>query len=177
MKLTLITACWLLFAGPLLAQGSNAPGYVEFGDLGVLSSQPPKVEISLGASLLGFLSAATEEEDAELASTLSKLQSIRVNVFEVDAEKGDEAMQYILGVGNQLEQRGWERAVVVREEESVVHMYMMMVDGNVVGMAVMMAGGAGDDAVFMNIVGEIEPRQLGRVAAKFGVPLDFNPDS
>lgn len=177
MKNIMLAACLSLASMQALAQGTNAPGYVEFGDLGVLSSDPPKVEISLGASLLGFLSAATEEEDAELAQTLSRLQSIRVNVFEVDEEKGDQAMQYITGVAAQLEQRGWERAVVVREEDSVVHMYMMMVDGNVVGMAVMMAGGPGDDAVFMNIVGEIEPRQLGRIAAKFGVPLDFNPES
>ena len=31
---------------------------------------------------------------------------------------------------------------------------------------------SGGEAVFMNIVGEIDPTQLGRVASRFGVDLD-----
>ena len=37
----------------------------------------PEVEVSLGKALLGFLAAATAEEDSELANTLSGLSSIR----------------------------------------------------------------------------------------------------
>ena len=170
--LLLVIVAGMLYVSRTHAQVSEQPGYVEFGDFSLLSDEPPKVEISLGAALLGFLSAATEEEDAELANTLSRLQSIRVSVLEVDEDKVDSTEQFIAGIASDLEGQGWERAVLVRDEEATVHMYMKMVDGHVAGMTVMMAGDD-NDAVFMNIVGDIEPKQLGRVAAKFGVPLDL----
>ena len=48
---------------------------------------------------------------------------------------------------------------------------MKTVGSKVAGMAVMVIE-PGSDAVFMNIVGEIDPAQLGQVASRFGVDIN-----
>lgn len=147
------------------------PGYVDFGDLSALDGGEPTVEISLGGALLGFLSAATRAEDQELADTLGKLRSIRVNVFEVAPENLEQARARADAVSRELEARHWEPAVVVKAKDKAIRMYLKMVQDRVAGMAIMIIG-PDSEAVFMNIVGEIDPAQLGRVASKFGVSIE-----
>lgn len=159
-------------AGTALAQPlEDQPGYVDFGDLADLEDSEPTVEISLGSALLGFLSAAAQEEDPELASALSRLKSIRLNVFQVDADSIDSAKARANEIVSRLERDDWEPAVSVRSQDSNIHMYMKSMDGRVAGMTVVMVDPDGE-AVFMNIVGEIDPQQMGRVAARFGVDID-----
>lgn len=148
------------------------PGYADFGDLSGLSGVEPSVEISLGPALIRFVAAATRNEDGELADTLSKLMAIRVNVFEIPDDRVDSITARAAEISRTLEQDAWQPAVKVRKGQGSVNMYMKVDDGGLVqGMVVMMVE-PGDDAVFLNIVGEIDPEQLGRVANKFGVSLD-----
>lgn len=169
---------WLMLLLLLAVAGAVAddalegqPGYVDFGDLSALDGGEPSVEISLGGALLGFLAAATREEDSELADTLGKLRSIRVTVFEVAPENVAEARDRADKISRDLEARDWDPAVVVKSKEQTIRMYMKLLEGRVAGMAVMMIE-PGSEAVFMNIVGEIDPAQLGRVASKFGVSIE-----
>ncbi len=169
---------WLIVFLLLAGTGAGAdealklqPGYVDFGDLSALDGGEPSVEISLGSALLGFLSAATREEDSELADTLGKLRSIRVTVFEVAPENVAEARERADKISRELEARDWDPAVVVKSKERAIRMYMKLLEGRVAGMAVMLIE-PGSEAVFMNIVGEIDPAQLGRVASKFGVSIE-----
>jgi hypothetical protein len=150
---------------------SEEPGYVDFGDLSALTNSEPSVEISLGSALIRFLCAATEEEEPELAESLCNLRSIRITVFEMQPQDYAEAQAHAKSISEDLESKAWEPAVVMRAEESTVRMYMRTVDDKVAGMAVMVIE-PGSEAVFMNIVGEIDPAKLGRVASKFGVSLD-----
>lgn len=163
----------LLLSAPAQGQDSltDQPGYVDFGDLNSMTQSDPEVEISLGNALIRFLCAAVREEDEELADTLCKLRSIRISVFSLDPEDYEQARDKANEISGQLEKKGWEPAVVMRAEDSTVRMYMRMVGDKVAGMAVMVIE-PGEDAVFMNIVGEIDPAQLGRVAARFGVDLN-----
>jgi len=159
-------------SNPVLAQSlKNHPGYVDFGSLNGLADSEPKVEISLSRALLGFLCSATEKEDEELASALCKLRSVRVSVFELDAGKADAARKKADQVVSKLEDEDWESAITVRSEDSTVHMYLKTFDDVIAGMTVMVIE-PGSETIFMNIVGEIDPAQLGRVASKFGVSLD-----
>lgn len=150
---------------------NQQPGYVDFGDLGVITANEPEVEISLGGALLRFLGAAIAEEDRELADTLGKLRSIRISVFALQPEDLPDATARAIAISKQLEADGWEPAVVITSDDAIVRMYMKTVNGLIAGMTVMVIE-PGDDAVFINIVGEIDPAQLGRVTSKFGVSLD-----
>ncbi len=172
MKFLIVAALLLASAASGADEALKAqPGYVDFGDLSALDGGEPTVEISLGSALLSFLAAATREEDAELADTLGKLRSIRLTVFEVAPESFDEARARAERVGRELEARAWDPAVVVKSEGRTIRMYLKLVEDRVAGMAVMIIE-PGEEAVFMNIVGEIDPAQLGRVASKFGVSIE-----
>ena len=170
--------CWsaaLLLGVSMSTQASDSlnqqPGYVDFGDLSAISDNEPDVEISLGGALLRFLAAAVAEEDQELADTLGKLRSIRISVFELEPENLADATARAIAISQQLEADGWESAVVVNSQDTVIRMYMKTFEDKVAGMTVMVIEPE-SDAVFINIVGEIDPAQLGRVTNKFGLSLD-----
>ncbi len=164
----LLLASMLVLSAPVQAQQHS--GYVDFGDLTELDGREPMVEVSLGAALLGFLAAAAREEEPELADALGKLRAIKLTVFELDDSGVVAARQRAKAIIRQLEADAWEPAVSVRSDDATIHMYMKMNGPSVAGMTVVTVGGDGE-AVFMNIVGEIDPAQLGRVASRFGVDL------
>lgn len=167
----------LLLALAFSANGqalTDQPGYVDFGELTGLGLEP-QVEVSLGSALIGFLVAAAEDEDPELAKTLGRLKSIRLNVFELPEQDVASVKARVNTLVGNLKADAWEPAVSINSEDSTIHMYMKTSGDKVAGMTVMMIDSSGE-AVFMNIVGEIDPTQLGKVAARFGVDadIDFN---
>ena len=150
---------------------SEHPGFVNFGDLSAISSKEPEVEISLGGALLRFLGAAIANEDQELADTLGKLHSIRISVFELQPEDLADATARAIAISKQLEADGWESAVVINSNDTLIRMYMKTHEDKVAGMTVMVIA-PDSEAIFINIVGEIDPAQLGRVTSQFGLSLD-----
>lgn len=164
----------MLLSQPTLGQSlKDQPGYVDFGDLNGITGSEPTVEISLGSVLLRFLTESIRDEDSELAETLSGLRSIRVSVFEVDESQAAAARKRVKDISRLLQGQEWEPAISIQSEDSAVRMFMKTHNDRVAGLTVMVVDD-GSDAVFMNIVGEIDPSQLGRVASKFGVPLSLD---
>lgn len=153
---------------------TDQPGYVDFGEFAGLGLEP-QVEVSLGSALIGFLAAAAQEEDPELATTLRRLRSIRLNVFELPEQDVASVKARVNTLVSTLKADAWEPAVSVKGEDATIHLYMKTVNDKVAGMTVMMIDSSGE-AVFMNIVGEIDPAQLGKVAARFGVDADIGLD-
>ena len=47
---------------------------------------------------------------------------------------------------------------------------MLLQDDTLTGLAVMGIENDDDNAIFINIVGEIDPEQLGRLSEKFNIP-------
>jgi len=171
MRVTLLLLA-LLGSGPVWADRlENLPGYVDFSGLVDLSNAPPKVEVTLSGVLLQFFAVALEEEDADLAQTLGKLASIRVSVFDLEESSAKQARVEADRIASRLSADAWERTVLVRDEESTVHMFIKPDADRIAGMTVMVVEPS-SEAVFINIVGEIDPAQLGRVASKFGVSID-----
>jgi hypothetical protein len=175
LKARILLGTALLLGASMSIQASDSlsaqPGYVDFGDLSAISANEPAVEISLGGALLRFLAAAIANEDQELADTLGKLRSIRISVFELQPEDLTDATARAIAISKQLEADGWEGAVVVNSKDSLIRMYMKTHKDRVAGMTVMVIEPE-SDAVFINIVGEIDPAQLGRITNNFGVSLE-----
>ncbi|MEM1092406.1 MAG: DUF4252 domain-containing protein [Pseudomonadota bacterium] len=169
---TLLLTALLLTPLAAVAQGlTDHPGFVDFGDLDGIADVEPTVEVSLGPALLGFLRKTVANEDPELSSTLGKLRGIELRVFELRADQLDNARDQALSISKRLKSADWEPALRVRGGDGTVHMFMKTRDEIVEGMVVMIVE-SGGDAVFLNIVGEIDPEQLGSVASRFGVDLD-----
>lgn len=128
-------------------------------------------------ALLGFVNEAAKGADVEEAEALAGITNIRVHVYE---DIGDDiaAMQkFVDETSARLERDGWHPAVRVREDGEQVRIYMKPLaagataaPGSIAGLTIMVTDeGAGDEAVFINIAGTIQPEQLGRIAGRIGM--------
>ena len=144
------------------------PGYVDFKGLGHFDAEEALVEIDLRNALLLMVSKMTQGVDPELADVLSKLKLVRVQKFALDEREVKDVEAKVDGMARKLEKDGWMRVVRVREEVDNVHVYFLLADEKLHGITVM-AIENWETAAFVNIVGEIDPEQIGRLGAKFNI--------
>ena len=172
----ILTACvTALMALPVMAQEDSLkdfPGYVDFGELSAVFGEP-SVQISIGASLLGLVSSLSASEDPEAAELFKRLNGVRVNVFETDG-MADGAVDLVKDVSSRLNDLGWEAVVTVNSEDEQVRVFMMINDNQVEGITVMAIEET--EAVFVNVIGSINPEELGRVMENFDIDLNGSSD-
>jgi hypothetical protein len=169
LKLLMIGLMGLL-AFPAIAQEDalkDFSGYVDFGELGSIFGEPT-VQIAVGESLLGLVSSLSANEDPEAAEMLSRLSGVRVNVYET-SEMPEGAVDYVKTVASQLRKQGWESVVTVNSSDEQVRIFMKINDGQVEGITVMAL--EDKEAVFVNVIGNINPEELGQVMDKFDIDL------
>lgn len=148
------------------AQTSSHVGFVDFDAIEHAMGSEPSVEVNISPTLLTFMSSATEQEDPELAAALRNLERIQVRIFE---RNEDLSKQIAMDTVSNLLSSGWERTALVRDKSDAVHILMREQDSMVKGIAVVVED---DDLVLLNIVGDIQPAQLGKIAARVGVDLN-----
>ena len=164
-----------LFALPVMAQEDelkNLAGYVDFGDLSA-SYGEPKITINLGGTMLNFVGVMSASESPETSDLISKLKGIRVQIFAMD-EDMSAAMDQFSTTKSNLKSSGWEPIVQVNEDDEQVLVYMKMDGGNMEGMTVMVVDG--EEAVFVNIIGQLNPSELAKVMDSFDVDVDLDLD-
>jgi hypothetical protein len=172
-----------LIGAALLAVTStaNAQGYFSFGEIPGVDVEP-SIEIDLNPVLLGWVSEAAKGADVEEAEALAGITNIRVHVYENIADDIADMQKFVEETSARLEREGWHRAVKVNEDGEQVRIYMKPLaagasaaPGSIGGLTVMVTDeGSGDEAVFINIAGTIQPEQLGRIAGKIGMNGMFN---
>ena len=164
-----------LLAVPVMAQEDelkNLAGYVDFGDLSATYGEP-KITINLGGTMLNFVSAMSSSESPETSEMISKLKGIRVQIYSLD-ENVDAARDQFGKTKSSLKSSGWEPLVQVNDDEEQVLVYMKMKEGNMEGMTVMVVDE--EEAVFVNVIGQLNPAELGRVMDSFDVDVDLDLD-
>ena len=144
------------------------PGYVDFGELNSIFGEPT-VQISIGESLLGLVGTLSEEEDPEAAQLFKKLNGVRVNVFETES-MADGAVDLVKDISGKLSSSGWESVVTVNSADEQVRVFMKLNGETVDGITVMAL--EEDEAVFVNVIGNINPSELERVMKNFDVDID-----
>ncbi len=144
------------------------PGYVEFGELSSVYGEP-KVMINIGGSLLNFMSAATKD-DPEASKVLQGLKGVRINVYSTEGQTGP-ALEQLTKVKAMLMNQDWEAVVQVKESGEEVQIFMKMDDESIQGLVVMAVDG--DEAVFINIMGMIDPNNLAELMDQFDVAVDI----
>ena len=164
-----------LLALPAMAQEDelkDLPGYVNFGDLSATYGEP-KITINLGGTMLNFVGMMSKSESPETSEMISKLKGIRVQIYGLD-ENIDAARSQFSQVKGELKSSGWEPIVQVNEDDEQVLVYMKAEAGNMEGMTVMVVDN--EEAVFVNIIGQLNPEELGRVMDSFDVDVDVDLD-
>jgi len=161
-----------LFALPAMAQEDelkDLPGYVDFGDLSATYGEP-KITINLGGTMLNFVGMMSSSESPETSDLISKLKGIRVQIYSMD-QSADAAKDQFGKTKSSLKSSGWEPIVQVNEDDEQVLVYMKSVGGNMEGMTVMVVDD--EEAVFVNVIGQLNPAELAKVMDKFDVNVDL----
>lgn len=164
-----------LLALPAMAQEDelkDLPGYVDFGDLSSTYGEP-KITINLGGTMLNFVGMMSSAESPETSELISKLKGIRVQIYSMD-EDASAAKNQFGKTKSGLKSSGWEPIVQINEDDEQVLVYMKMEGGNMEGMTVMVVDD--EEAVFVNIIGQLNPAELGKVMESFDVDVNLDMD-
>ncbi len=164
-----------LLAVPAMAQEDelkDLPGYVDFGDLSATYGEP-KITINLGGTMLNFVGMMSASESPETSELISKLKGIRVQMYSTD-ENADAAKQQFSKVKGGLKSGGWEPIVQINEDDEQVLIHMKMDGENMEGLTVMVVDE--EEAVFVNVIGQLNPAELGRVMESLDVDVDLDLD-
>ena len=143
----------------------RSPGYVDFDP--ILGDMESSVEVFLKGSLLVIAREAVRDEDPELGDLLSKISYVRVQVFPVEETTASVLKDKTREVAKQLEKKGWEMTVRVREEGEQVLIYLLPGKKDEIQGLVVMVVEDDEDAVFINVVGDISPAEIGRIGRAF----------
>jgi hypothetical protein len=158
----------IVTAGVALAwSAASAQGYFDFGQVPGLASEP-KVQIDLNAAMLTFAREAARVAEPEAAAALEGVEGVRVRVYDI-VDDARPVLDFIDDVSERLEDQGWQRMVYIQDEDARVRVYVTFNETRISGMTVMVAEEAGDEAVFINLLGEIDPAKIGQAAAALGV--------
>jgi hypothetical protein len=178
-----------LMVGGLLAFGSgaHAQGYFPFDEIPGLDSEPT-VQIDLDPELMKLFGSAAKGADAEVASVFAGITNVRVRVYEGIADGAQAGLiSFVEDTSRRLERDGWKSVVRVNEDGERVRIFMKLAAGGanagkIEGITLMVVdSGSGDEdsgssneAVFINVAGDIEPERLGKVAAQMGMSDVFD---
>lgn len=169
----LVLGLTALLALPAMAQEDalkDFPGYVDFGELGDIFGEPT-VQIAVGESLLGLVGSLSAKEDPEAAELFNRLNGVRVNVYE-NTDIPPEGVEYVKSVSQKLAGLGWESVVTVNSAEEQVRIFMKINGEKIDGITVMVVEDT--EAVFVNVIGDINPAELERVMDNFDVEISSN---
>ena len=145
-------------------------GAIDIGQL-MPSAKGQFVEINLSTALLKFAARIAARQEPETAELIRGLKSIRVNVVGMDETNRAGTIEKIEAVRQKLEAQGWTKMVTVREKEGGdnvdIHVKQHGEDA-IDGLVITVIDKKGE-AVFVNIVGNINADQLGKIADKFDI--------
>lgn len=168
VSLLLSIACTTAAAQPSETRG--LPGYVEFGELSAVYGEP-KVRINIGKKLLQFVAQMDTEGDQEGKQLLSKLDAVRVEVYKMNSDSGP-AVSMLEKMSKELQSHDWEPVVTVTDEGDHVRIFVKL-NKDTIGGLVVMAVDKKDEAVFINIIGDIDPAQVGKVTKALDLDVDL----
>ena len=171
---TSLLLCALLFAGAAgtaHAQGlDREPGYLDLATVDTWFEAEPWLEVNIKGALLKLVAEASRYEDPELTDLLLKLKAIEVRGYALSWPQYEGIERRTSDLAKRLEAKGWDTVARVRERSERTDVYLKVHDGVIAGLAVLvLEPGSDDGAVFVNIVGEIDPEQIGRIGSKFNI--------
>jgi len=147
------------------------PGYVEFDATAIFGDKEPQVEVYLSQPMLKLVGEFAKNEDEDLQNLLGNLMLIRVQVYGADREDIDKFISQSSGTVKSLKKKGWERVIRVREDDENVSVHLKPSSNYeyLEGIVVIAAEYDEEEAIFVNIVGDIRPEDVHRLSGYLGV--------
>ena len=147
----------------------RAEGRVDFGQFTPPAGGGEFVEVNLGSNLISMAARLTAKDEPEVTDLLKGIESVRVNVIGLDDGNRAEIETRIKGIRSQLETKGWERIVTVKEKDQDVGIYVKTRGQEAVAGLVVTVIDGGKQAVLVNIVGDIRPEKLAELGEKLNI--------
>lgn len=167
----------LVVAPTILGQGNpsgeapkNSPGYVDFSRQPLFDEDDLEVRVSVKGPMIQLVAEASRETDPNLAEMLGELEAVEVQVYRLAEAERDAVRREISRQAGELEADGWAEAITIHLRRARGHVFLRLVDAEPVGVAALYVGEE-NEAVFVNIVGRIDPAQIGRLASQFNLDL------
>jgi hypothetical protein len=164
--LFLIVCTWVLAAQAQVEQDiTRMPGYVDLERIEIPRDAEEMALVDLTPSLLQ-LATSTTDEDPELARALAMIRSLRVKSFSLDEEHAAQLRPIIDDIQDELERDGWDQLVYVRSGDEIFTLSTKKDEDKIAGLMVV-AFEPGEEAAFVNVVGEINLSTLLAMARGF----------
>jgi len=150
-------------------------GYVNFTNLESVYGEP-RVMVNLNKTMLGFISKMNMS-DPDASELISKLKAVRVQIYNM-TENDKPALDLVAKVSKDIQAKSWLPIVSVNEEDEKVRVFTKITDDIMDGLVVMVIKNKDEneerEAVFINIVGEIDPAQINKVTESLNIDVDIN---
>ncbi|MFT4636614.1 MAG: hypothetical protein ACI9OI_002417 [Chitinophagales bacterium] len=163
----------VIFMSTAPAYAKNA-GQIDFADLSSHYGEP-KVEINLSSGLMKMVGSFAKSEDPDVAKILSNLEFIKVRVYDLKGNV-DKATATIDSVSKKLRAEQWKTLVTVNnnEKNQKVRIFSKSTNDVIDGIVVMVVSPQKEagEAVFINIVGEIDPNKIAKIAGTLNVDIN-----
>ncbi len=154
----------------------SLPGYFPFEELGILGRDELSLEVNLARPLLRLVAAATRGAEPEFADLVASLDAVRLRVAPAEDVDLKRVRGAVGEAADWLEDKGWSVVVRAREDDEEIFIYTRDLEGEIVGMAILVIEEGGDVAV-INIVGRIDLAQLEKLGEALDIPqLGLSPE-
>ncbi len=178
LPLALAVAIASLISKANAAPGSTPPGQVDFGNFEPSESGAQFVEVNLPGNLIALAARFVEKQEPDVAQLLTGIKRVHVNVVGVDESNRSDLQKRAQKVRKDLLSKGWERIVTAQKQDQEVGVYLKMDEKSTVQGLTVVVMGDEQQAVFVNIVGDIKADQLSSIGDrlyKLGEQFDIEP--
>lgn len=159
----------LLLAGAGFGQTSAPAPSDPLGNLELFRPESVTTEINLEGALLRLVAEATRQDDPQFSRMVSKLRSIRVRIATLEAGDLPAIRKRITEAAGRFDHGGWQPVVRVREADEETYIYLHEKEGKIAGLVVLFVDGP-EEAGTIEITGEIDPAELGRLTHGLHLP-------
>ena len=144
-------------------------GYVDLGQFSPAASGGEFVEVNVSRNLISMASKLVGKDEPEVSRILAGLQSIRVNVVSIDDSNREGLKEKTARIREHVVNNGWQQVVSVRDDNETVGVYVKALDDEVIEGITITVIDDSNEAVFVNIVGDVRPEQIAQLGERFGV--------
>jgi len=146
-----------------------AAGFVDLGDFSPASDGGQFVEVNLKGGLLAMAVKVAETQEPEVAEILRGIEAVRVNVVGINESNRKELADRVQTLRSTLSTGGWERVVTVQEKNQDVGVFIKTQGSDTIQGVVVTVLDGKDQAVFVNVVGSIQPEKIAQLGEHFGI--------
>ncbi len=163
----------LIFLTSAVAQTGDVtkePGYVDFGSFTKFENSTGVTEVTLDEELLSTIAEISPDDDPNIMEILKGLKLIKANVYEVDDNNRKDLESKMGIIDSKLAGTDWKRIVRSKKGSELANVYVKQNSRKqIVGLVVTSLESSGE-AAFVNIVGTIDLKTIGKLGKKFDIP-------